>query len=435
MNIQSLRAPIHIISPSASHGEEGEVVRKTKKAKRCTKDDYTKQGLRRSNTLQRYNNSINCNGNILGVLPNHIISDVLFGYLDQTPKQLSTIKSVCKLFLNMSRDSITTLDLKPDITKAAGLDVHKSLTYNMINQFTNLREVDLSFCSTFDDTQLQLLVPMRSKLRVLKLRGTMISDRGVSSFFEYDQCIRWYKAHVELIEGDGALEGEQSNAKQIVEHETCLSLPLEVLDLSQTQASDKITNKSLLAVMYTCRELKQLSLSMCAEINDDFIESMHIFFTKLTALDVSMTSITSRGCFHLARLPSLLEVDISACSNLCGQSIAALVEGKVLDEYINDMNDEQYLMQKLGKTNEISNLSQLTSISARFAKGIDESVLDKLGTLAPNLKCLDLRHYRGNDLKTGFLSPLKMSLRNLMRNGVSVAFSRSKDSDNNDTAI
>ena len=163
---------------------------------------------------------------------------------------------------------------------------------------------------------------------------------------------------------------------------------------------------------------------MCSGVTDDFLDSVAIFLSKLTFLDVSMTSITSLGCCHLARSPSLRRVDISACPGLSGQSIKALVTGTVCDDSFDETDDNEDLMKQLNLAREEGSASQLTSIAARFAENIDTKTLDILVTRAPNLLSLDMRHYRGNDLKTGLFSPLKMALRNLRHNGVDVAISR-----------
>jgi len=291
----------------------------------------------------------------------------------------------------------------------------------MINQFTNLKEVDFSFCKSFDDRQLQLLSPMirSNKLRVLKLRGTQISDDGVKKLFDYDKCLKWYEA--QSVAMDTNLNQIPANNQHKIGPRP--SILLELLDLSET----KISDKSLLAVAYTCLELKHLSLSMCTAITDDFLESVPLFLSNLNYLDVSMSSITPRGCSHLACLPALRTVDVSACPELNGQALTALVTGKhpssdcPNDE--NGINDDELIMQRLGLKREKGSLSQLTAISARFAKGIDANILDTLAKFAPHLQTLDLRHYQGNDIKDGFLCQMKLSLRKLHQNGVEVAIS------------
>ena len=162
---------------------------------------------------------------------------------------------------------------------------------------------------------------------------------------------------------------------------------------------------------------------MCSGITDVFLESVPRFLTKLVILDVSMTAITFRGCCHLAKLPALRAVDISACPGLNWQTIEAIVEGKVGDADINDVDDDQHFMHRLDLLRKSDSVSLLTSISARFANEIDGVFLESLASRAPYLQYLDIRHHRGPDLNTGFLSPFKTSLRKLRRKGVEVAFS------------
>mmetsp|Transcript_14795 Transcript_14795/g.31866 ORF Transcript_14795/g.31866 Transcript_14795/m.31866 type:complete len:440 (-) Transcript_14795:116-1435(-) len=374
-------------------------------------------------------NNCGAESQIINLLPNAIISNILFGFLDQSPKQLSTIRSVCTSFHSMARASFRKLHLRPDITKEVDLILTHSLTNNIINQFLNLKEVDFSYCANFDDYRLELLSPLINKLRVLKLRGTRITDGGVMKLFGYEDCLKWCD-HVHQRSAttiDINMKQNLTNAKN--EIKSCPSASLEVLDLSE----NGITNKSLLAVAYTCLELKRLSLSMCAGITDDFLDSVPLFLVNLTSLDLSHSSVTSRGCCHLARLPSLQSVDISACTALRGRCIEALITGRHphiflacdYDEFDIIDEDQFIIQQQLGLARETESLSQLTSIGARYANGgIDDNLLNTLATYAPNLHTLDLRHYRGNDLKTGCLSPMKMSLRKLRQNGMKVAFTR-----------
>jgi len=424
MDAQPPHTSIHLM-PHPTRGQQRSRERR-KVAREKTRSDDTMMCPRPTKRLRRQKpRNSGAKSQIIKILPNDIISNILFEYLYQSPKQLSTIRSVCTLFRAMARDSFTELHLRPDITRKANLILTHSLTNNMINQFINLKEIDFSFCDNFDDRQLELLSPMMrsKKLRVLKLRGTQISDEGVIKLFAYDKCLQWCEAQWAVV-ADTHSEQIPTNKKHEIEPRP--SVPLEVLDLSE----NGITNKSLLAVAYTCLELKHLSLSMCTAITDDFLESVPLFLVNLTFLDISMCSITSRGCCHLARMPALRTVDISACPELSGQALAALVTGKhpppsICDDAVNEiLDDDQDMMQKLGLTRENGSVSQLTTIAARFAEGIDANLLDTLATCAPHLHTLDLRHYRGNDLKTGFLSPMKMSLRKLRQNGMEVAFSR-----------
>jgi len=191
-------------------------------------------------------NNCGAESQIIKLLPNAIISNILFGFLHQSPTQLSTIRGVCTSFHSMARASFRKLHLRPDITKEVDLILTHSLTNNIINQFLNLKEVDFSYCANFDDRRLELLSPlMRSNnLRVLKLRGTRITDGGVMKLFGYDDCLKWCD-HVQQRSAttiDTNMEQTLTNAKNEIKSRRSVSL--EVLDLSE----NVITDKSLLAV-------------------------------------------------------------------------------------------------------------------------------------------------------------------------------------------
>lgn len=316
----------------------------------------------------------------------------------------------------MSITSTRVLDLQPNFSRKAHLNLPATFKH-IVGQFNNLREINLSYCDDFDDEQLELLSPMRKNIRILKLRGTSITDEGVMSFLEYEKCMNWYKQHASMM--------ESPVKKCEIGPRPCS--PLEVLDLSATMPDDdeRITNKSLLAVAYTCLDLKHLSLSMRSGIDGTFLNTLPLFLRKLAYLDVSMTSILSTAFCHLAHLPALREVDISACKLLSGDAINSLVTGIPHCSHVHIRKSlVTYMTWYIAQSRGNGSGSQLRAISARFAKDIDANLLDSLTKEAPHLKTLDLRHYQGNDLKTGLLSPLKMSLRKLQQNGVEVALSR-----------
>ena len=110
----------------------------------------------------------------------------------------------------------------------SGWKVHLDIPTSLFSQFSNLREINFSYCTSFDDNHLKQLAPMRQKLRVVKLGGTNISDDGIASFFEYDKCLT-------------AIDRRSYSFP---------SLPLEVLDISKTKpcGRSRITNQSLLAI-------------------------------------------------------------------------------------------------------------------------------------------------------------------------------------------
>lgn len=146
------------------------------------------------------------------------------------------------MFRSMSRESFTTLKYRQNTQRSTKFNLlSDQLAYNkMVNEFTNLREVDFSFCDDFTDSNLDLLSPVRSKLRVLKLRGTGITDKGVSSFFEFDKHVKWVETACAAMR----------NSEKRSTLEPMPSSPIEVLDLSETKPwRVEITNLSLLSVM------------------------------------------------------------------------------------------------------------------------------------------------------------------------------------------
>lgn len=129
------------------------------------------------------------------------------------------------MFRDISRESCAALDLRPDSTTRKA-DITRAFDV-FVSQFINLQAVDFSCCDNFADCHMKMLLPVRSKLRVLKLRGTMITDEGVMSFFQCDTV-----------------------PKKKRDTEPRPSLPLEVLDLSETKplSTNNITDTALLAV-------------------------------------------------------------------------------------------------------------------------------------------------------------------------------------------
>lgn len=175
---------------------------------------------------------------------------------------------------------------------------------------------------------------------------------------------------------------------------------------------------------------------MCKGITDTFIDQLPEFFSKIQTLDLSMTSITSRGCFHLASLTSLQNLNISSISELDGRGIIALVTGKhqsKISDAEGEPGDKQQLSAdeesfRIQYTIDRGRVSQLTTISAQFATDVNDLLFETLATQVPHLRNLDLRNCTGFDANGGIPSSLKQSLRLLTTNGVKVAFSRRKTS-------
>eukprot|EP00956_Cyclotella_meneghiniana_P044343 scaffold313230_cov76-Cyclotella_meneghiniana.AAC.1 len=179
---------------------------------------------------------------------------------------------------------------------------------------------------------------------------------------------------------------------------------------------------------------------MCKGVNDEVVVLSISKLKNLQELDLSMCSITTRACCHLAGLPNLRVIDISSALGVSGQSICSIVTGSIPSTYKDskfdveqdDDKNKYYHAQneELSIFNPIQRkASNLTVISAQFAlSGVDEHMFAILIKHAPKLKTLDLRNYDGNDIsKNSSLSPLKMAIRILERNGSNVMFSRARN--------
>lgn len=126
-----------------------------------------------------------CTSPIQTILPNDIISNIIFGgYLDDSPMQLAKLRMTCRRFNSLARTSFSVLDIRPPRTFTT------RAFSKIIDQFRCLKEVDVSFLgSSFTDRHMEVISSssLRSKLIVLKLRGTVVSDKGVAKYFQYKE--------------------------------------------------------------------------------------------------------------------------------------------------------------------------------------------------------------------------------------------------------
>mmetsp|Transcript_22338 Transcript_22338/g.45358 ORF Transcript_22338/g.45358 Transcript_22338/m.45358 type:complete len:419 (+) Transcript_22338:292-1548(+) len=343
-------------------------------------------------------------------LSDDIISRILFsGFLENSPHQLLQTTSTCKRVQALANKYVVSLN-------APRWKRYKQPTVDMITgillRFNHLQEVDFSGCWNFGNPHLELLEPMRNALRVLRLKDTQITDAGIMTFFEYDK-------HSKL-----ALEKKSSNRKKV---EARTELSLEYLDLSIFRArnEDCLSDASLLSVAYACPHLKVLRLSGCKGITDEFLDSIPVFLRHLHTLDLSMCSITSRGCRALSHSPSLRNVNISACLGTNGEAIQDLVTGNFSVTDIGENDGQEGIQLQLMKGRHSK--SKLTSIVAQFATGIKATSLKTIITHAPNLKMLDIRHYQGGNLMDS--DTAKTYLRELKCKEVDVEYSTVHTSD------
>lgn len=233
-----------------------------------------------------------------------IIAHILFsGYLHSTPKQTATIRSVCHQFNSITNKFCTTLDAKPSLLKTK-ITLSTRIVTQIVRNFPSLIHLDFSHMGdAFTDKHMLLLSPSLGTLRVLKLRGTAVTNHGVIGSLGFTHSYR---------------------------HMYFDNLPMEVLDLSKTRTKDRhnIGRLSIIAIAARCPNIKSLQLSLCREIDDEVLDCViSQKMNQLEELDLSMCNITAKGCCYLTRLPNLRAVNISSALGVSGQAIRSMLTG------------------------------------------------------------------------------------------------------------
>ena len=158
------------------------------------------------------------------ILGDDIIGHILFGgYLDNTPKQTAILRGICHQFNSLTSTYCTTLDAKPSFLKKKVTLSTRTLS-NIVRNFPSLTHVDVSHLGdAFTDKHMRLLSPSLVNIRVLKLRGTAVTNEGVMDSLGFTHSCR---------------------PRQFD------NLPLEVLDLSKTCRKDrnKIGHMAIIAI-------------------------------------------------------------------------------------------------------------------------------------------------------------------------------------------
>ena len=161
-------------------------VGRTRKRMRCDQKPLKMGNAITKSACEEESSSQNkAQSQILSHFSDDILSRILFsGYLDTSPRDLSNRMRVCKRFQSVAKHSVTVIDAhRGDRFN----EPTSQMFFNIIGQFPHLQEVDFSFCRNFNDAHLDCLSSLRAQLRVLRLKGTSVTDDGVMSFFEYDK--------------------------------------------------------------------------------------------------------------------------------------------------------------------------------------------------------------------------------------------------------
>eukprot|EP00978_Attheya_sp_CCMP212_P021018 scaffold60871_cov48-Attheya_sp.AAC.5 len=223
----------------------------------------------------------------LDVLPDEVLSKIFFdGYVDST-EVIKNLSCVSKRFRSVAQETVLQLDL------SRFEKIQPQNVASVVSRFHNLTSLDFNYCSGFTDSHLLELTPLARQLRVLRLKGTSVTDKGISG-----------------------LLGITQNAAM-----------LEELDLSAMNRPQSLMrgDKSVIAITKSCPHLKSMSLGWCTLVTPDSIVEIKRL-TQLQELDLSMCNAASlSACTILSGMPYLQVLDMSA-TGVTDSHIRILVE-------------------------------------------------------------------------------------------------------------
>eukprot|EP00980_Cylindrotheca_fusiformis_P004277 scaffold918_cov126-Cylindrotheca_fusiformis.AAC.56 len=216
------------------------------------------------------------------------------------------------------------------------------------SSFSNLTELDFSYCSHFGGRCLEQLIPCSKNLRQLLLRGTRV----------HDMALVYYLQEV---------------------HRKFGGCSLETLDLSAVNKENSflIGDEAARSISSYCPRLKSLQLGWCKKLTDEGVKSL-ASLENLTTLDLSLTSITYAAFYDLLQIVgSGLEVmDVSATGIFPPPQLLQL-----------DGNLERTKDLISG-----SNMQKLSALRLQFCPQLTTALLEHIVQSATSLKHVDVTH-------------------------------------------
>lgn len=291
-------------------------------------------------------------------LPDAVFANILFdGYLD-TSTILHTLHNINRKIRTLGYATVRCLNLQ-------NFRVGQKHFANISANYFHLTSLTLNYCRSFDDEGLNRLRPLGATLRVLRLRGTSVTDQGLEALPHFPQ--------------------------------------LTSLDLSKTSRDQRhsITDRTVEILAAGCPQLRALGLGWCSAITDG--SGPHLRrLARLQRLDLSLTAVTSRCCAHIGGL-YLEHLDLSA-TVVCDGGVRLLARPPIdLPGAHSDQSDAPTAL-KCDARLLCSSSSRVESAAAcapscalkvlrlRFASGITIAALQSLDFYAHRLQTLDLTH-------------------------------------------
>ena len=217
-------------------------------------------------------------------LPGDLQARICFsGYFDSL-FVLNRLSMVNKHLRRLASESYLHMDLSR-LPKLAQVDLRR-----VVERFTHLQTLDLSFCDGVDDKAVVELAPLRESLTSLSLRGCPISDEGVMALLSFHR--------------------------------------MERLDLSKTKAEQTltITDYSVRTVLAFMPRLQEISLAWNKCVTDDGVAALLADDRKqLRSLDLSCcVGLTDVTCGLLAGQP-LEHLSLLGCPMITDKGIGTLL--------------------------------------------------------------------------------------------------------------
>jgi len=212
------------------------------------------------------------------------------------------------------------LDLVTRCSRLNHLDVTGCPMISSINlgnskRLISLSHLDLSECSSLDDTGLAMTVTNCPRITHLYLRKCVqISDTGVRSIASYCPQLR------ELSLSDCPLLTDSGLISL-----ASIGPSLRYLSIAKCPS---ITSSGVHHVTSHCYKLRYINVRGCEDVTDSTLDSLSRSCSRLRSLDLGKCGITDKGLQRLSKqLPRLRKLSVRECPGVGDKGVAALAKG------------------------------------------------------------------------------------------------------------
>jgi len=234
------------------------------------------------------------------------ITDIAIGYIATNIPNLRRIKlSQCdKLTDNALRYLCGCSQLEE--LHLSRLKIHKEIFQELIQDCTNLKKLDISYCLDLDSSSIADLAKYNTSLVYLDLGGLNVQSSAICDLAA--QC-----KQLETLSFFYAGAGKDSVDDSAI---CCVANNCKSLKKLNLYRCHNVTDKSLEYLAASCSNLQHLDLSYCVKITDHGIHVLAEKMTQLRTLSLQgLSNITDGSIRKLtANCTKLVELDISRTS-------------------------------------------------------------------------------------------------------------------------